>query len=160
MAPGGSRLGTEMEKLAALAYSAVAVVLCATPLVVSGCRGCGEARQSVIGAAQPGRLTPAVVAVTPVEPPSTPDAACAVVGAPSVDEGVVPLEVHFTAEGMCTAAQGTFTWDFGDGSAPGAEQNPVHVYQQPGSYTARVTLTDREHGVEDSDESPIEVTAR
>ncbi len=101
-----------------------------------------------------------MVAFTPVGAPSTPDAACAVVGAPSVDEGVAPLEVHFTAEGTCTAAQGTFTWDFGDGSAPGAERNPVHVYQQPGSYTARVTLADREHGVEDSDESPIEVTAR
>ncbi len=79
-----------------------------------------------------------------------------VVGYASLDTGVAPLEVHFSAEGLCTDADGTFAWDFGDATTT-HEQNPTHVYQAAGTYTARVTLTDPEHDAADSDE--VEVTA-
>jgi len=76
-----------------------------------------------------------------------------------VDEGVAPLSVQFSAEGMCTDAAGVFAWDFGDGSAPSHDQNPTHVYAKPGTYTAHVTLTDDEHNASDTDELPLTVTA-
>ena len=99
------------------------------------------------------------------EPVTTPQAAvapppaCAVVSGSSVEDGVAPLTVQFSAEGMCTDAAGTFTWNFGDGSVPSREQNPTHVYTTAGTYTAHVTLTDDEHGASDSDETPVTVTA-
>ncbi|RSK37167.1 DUF7948 domain-containing protein [Hymenobacter metallilatus] len=34
---------------------------------------------------------------------------------------------------------GSYTWDFGDGSPVSTEEAPTHVYQQPGSYTAKLT---------------------
>ncbi|MFZ1529724.1 MAG: PKD domain-containing protein [Ferruginibacter sp.] len=39
----------------------------------------------------------------------------------------------------------TFTWDFGDGSAPLVTDfpgNPVHIYQAPGNYTVILTIND------------------
>ena len=78
----------------------------------------------------------------------------------SVEEGVAPFEVQFSSEGMCTDAEGTFTWDFGDGSPPTHDQNPTHTYTSAGTYTARVTLEDPENKVKDSDEVPITVTAQ
>lgn len=60
---------------------------------------------------------------------------------------------------MCTDAEGVFTWDFGDGSAPVHEQNPVHTYEKPGTYKARVSLVDDAHDAHDADEAPITVTA-
>ena len=80
--------------------------------------------------------------------------------AADVDEGVAPLEVQFSSEGTCTETEGTFTWDFGDGSAPAHEQNPTHTYAAAGTYTARVTMEDPENKVTDSDELPIKVTAQ
>ena len=51
--------------------------------------------------------------------------------------GTAPLSVQFTD----TTAQSTsaHSWDFGDGETS-EEENPVHVYQDPGVYT--VSLTD------------------
>jgi PKD repeat protein len=82
-----------------------------------------------------------------------------VVASASVEGGVAPLTVEFSAEGMCTDANGVLTWSFGDGSAPTHEPNPTHIYTKPGSYTARVTLADDEHHASDSDEAPVTVTA-
>jgi PKD repeat protein len=35
----------------------------------------------------------------------------------------------------------TYAWDFGDGSAPSAELNPVHVYESFGDYTVTLVVT-------------------
>ena len=120
----------------------------------SGCRSCQSAPSSTDRPLHPALERSAALATPSVSP-----SGCAVVGAPSVETGTAPLEVHFTAEGMCTDAEGIFTWNFGDGSAPVQEQNPVHVYERPGTYTATVTLADPEHGARDTDEAPITITA-
>ncbi len=55
----------------------------------------------------------------------------------SPQEGQVPLEVSFT-----DASQGeimTRTWDFGDGTSS-EEKNPVHTYQEPGTYTVTLSV--------------------
>jgi hypothetical protein len=127
-------------------------------VVAGGCNSCQEARSpgAVPPPRQEERLHPAVEAAAS----SVPAPECAVVGAPSVERGVAPLEIHFTAEGMCTDAEGTFTWDFGDGTPPVEEQNPVHVYQEPGTYTARVTLTNRAQNARDTDAAAVVATPR
>ncbi len=53
--------------------------------------------------------------------------------------GNIPLEVHFTnlsSEGLYDAS----LWDFGDGETS-ADQNPVHIYTQSGTYTVKLTVT-------------------
>jgi len=50
----------------------------------------------------------------------------------------------------------SYEWDFGDGATSG-EPNPTHTYVEPGTYTARVTVTDA-GGEEASD--TVEVVAR
>jgi hypothetical protein len=37
----------------------------------------------------------------------------------------------------------TYIWDFGDGSTS-SEKNPTHIYEQPGTYTVKFTVTDAE----------------
>ena len=58
------------------------------------------------------------------------------------DEGAPPLTVKF--QGYVEEDEGgpwKFAWDFGDGSSS-TEQNPTHVYQKEGEYTASLTVTD------------------
>lgn len=45
-----------------------------------------------------------------------------------------------------TAAGFTYSWDFGDGTAPGTAASPNHVYATPGYYTASVTVRDKDGG--------------
>jgi PKD repeat protein len=56
--------------------------------------------------------------------------------------GTAQLTVNFTG----TAANGTppytWEWDFGDGSAKSAQQNPSHTYNDPGSYHVTLKVTD------------------
>ncbi len=52
--------------------------------------------------------------------------------------GPAPLTVTFDDES--TNGPTSWTWIFGDGGT-GAEQNPVHVYSQPGKYTVTLTAT-------------------
>jgi len=54
--------------------------------------------------------------------------------------GNVPLTVRFTDKsgGAPVAA---WNWDFGDGSAHNAEQNPTHIYISSGDFTVTLTVT-------------------
>jgi PKD repeat protein len=58
------------------------------------------------------------------------------------DEGAPPLTVKFTSTVEDATPPLTYKWDFGDGSAPGTEANPTHVYQKAGEYTATLTVKD------------------
>lgn len=53
--------------------------------------------------------------------------------------GCAPYDAVFT---NTSSAGQTFEWDFGDGSPVSNEVNPVHRYEQPGSYTVRMTAYD------------------
>ena len=82
----------------------------------------------------------------------TPDneAPNAVAGA-TPTSGLVPLDVAFSSTGS-TDDKGivSYSWDFGDGSAPSTEENPSHTYTTSGSFTATLTVTDEE-GLMDMD---------
>lgn len=54
-------------------------------------------------------------------------------------EGVQPLAISFTDRSVGTST--TWQWDFGDGTPLSNEQNPVHEYTQPGSYTVSLTVS-------------------
>ena len=60
--------------------------------------------------------------------------------------GPTPLTVDFTGSASYDADSDdlTFDWDFGDGTAHGTTENPRHVYTTAGTYTATLTVTDRE----------------
>jgi len=59
-----------------------------------------------------------------------------------VSSGDAPLEVRFTDGSTYTSRDNaTFSWSFGDG-ATSDEQNPVHTFTEPGTYTVILTLTD------------------
>lgn len=55
--------------------------------------------------------------------------------------GEIPLTVQFTADVTGGDAPIAFSWDFGDGQSS-IQQNPLHSYSSPGTYTAKVTVTD------------------
>ncbi|MFF9867310.1 ThuA domain-containing protein [Streptomyces sp. NPDC013953] len=58
--------------------------------------------------------------------------------------GKAPLRVAFSSAGT-TDADGdtlTYSWDFGDGSAPSTAAHPTHTYRRNGTYTATVTAED------------------
>ena len=60
--------------------------------------------------------------------------------------GPVPLEVHFTGHDSTDPDNPgplTYDWDFdGDGTYDSSAVDPTHTYTQPGSYTARLRVTD------------------
>jgi PKD repeat protein/type 1 glutamine amidotransferase len=72
--------------------------------------------------------------------------------------GEAPLPVAFTAAGEdADDDELTYSWDFdGDGTEDSTEQNPSHVYEQAGSYTAKVTVEDPD-GATGTDEVQITV---
>ena len=76
------------------------------------------------------------------------DALTVVVNEPPVadagrDQTVSSSEVHFDGTGSRDpdGKVAAYAWDFGDG-ASGSGPTPVHVYQSPGSYRVRLTVTD------------------
>jgi glucose/arabinose dehydrogenase/PKD repeat protein len=55
--------------------------------------------------------------------------------------GPAPFEVKFQASSPDAPANATYAWDFGDGTtAQGA--SVTHTYNEPGEYTAKVTVSD------------------
>ncbi len=61
--------------------------------------------------------------------------------------GASPLLVDFNAELTTDPNTGTqgldFVWDFGDGTPPALTPRVQHLYEDPGVYVARVTVTNR-----------------
>ncbi|MFC0845190.1 ThuA domain-containing protein [Streptomyces noboritoensis] len=58
--------------------------------------------------------------------------------------GQAPLRIAFSSAGT-TDADGdalTYTWDFGDGTAPSTAADPAHTYRKNGTFTATVTAKD------------------
>jgi PKD repeat protein len=53
--------------------------------------------------------------------------------------GIAPIEVSFTNE-ISKPQDFSFAWDFGDGNSS-AEQNPVHIFEEPGEYMVQLTVT-------------------
>ena len=60
----------------------------------------------------------------------------------SVTEGTAPLEVRFTTTVKSGKMPVIFTWNFGDGSETVYDQNPTHVYETAGVFTATLDATD------------------
>jgi len=58
--------------------------------------------------------------------------------------GPAPLEVDFSVWMISGGAGGPYRWwwTFGDGPSSSTQQNPSHLYLNPGNYTATVTVTD------------------
>ncbi len=58
--------------------------------------------------------------------------------------GVAKRALHFVGLGSLDpdADPLTFSWDFGDGSAPVSGYRSTHVYQAPGTYTLTLTVSD------------------
>ena len=72
-----------------------------------------------------------------------------------------PLTVQFDGSGSSDPDPGdvlTYHWDFGDGQSDdsGPVPNP-HVYENPGIYTARLTVTDQQGATNTSDPMTISV---
>jgi cytochrome c len=73
--------------------------------------------------------------------------------------GTAPLRVRFTADGSDPDGGSLrYSYQFGDGSPAAAGRRVTHTYAQPGTYSARVTVTDRQ-GAASSAQIEITVTA-
>lgn len=81
--------------------------------------------------------------------------------------GYAPATVQFNGSGSSTATLtppatsiASYEWDFGDGTpkVTGASPTTSHVYTSPGTYTARLKVTDNEGSAADSDETTRTIT--
>ena len=106
--------------------------------------GCGGSEEPAKTPAAP--ATPATTAqqgqAAPKPPAGAEEYELDVIVEGEPDEGAPPLTVKF--QGYVEEDEGgpwKFAWDFGDG-ATSTEQNPTHIYQKEGEYTASLTVTD------------------
>ncbi|MAS34256.1 MAG: hypothetical protein CL610_09620 [Anaerolineaceae bacterium] len=73
-----------------------------------------------------------ISAVEPIEPPTA-----AFESSPS--SGPAPLEVQFTNQSE--GDELTFEWNFGDGSEPSSDRDPLHIYENAGEYTVTLIVS-------------------
>jgi outer membrane protein OmpA-like peptidoglycan-associated protein len=72
--------------------------------------------------------------------------------------GTVPLAVELRGSGTDPDGQiARYVWDLGDGSSS-TQRALRHVYEKPGTYTARLSVTDND-GLQDSDSVKITASA-
>ncbi len=83
----------------------------------------------------PGGTSTAETSITATEPVAPPTAAFT----QDVNSGTAPLTVQFTNQS--TGEGLNYSWDFGDGSASSAENSPVHIFTNPGTYTVNLTVS-------------------
>lgn len=73
--------------------------------------------------------------------------------------GPAPLSVQFTDQS--TGSSITWRWDFdGDGAADSTEQNPSYTYEQAGTYTVALTVSDAVLPVSSTETKEAYVTAQ
>jgi PKD repeat protein len=72
------------------------------------------------------------------------------------DHGKAPLTAAFTVGVWGDTGQLKYVWNFGDGSKGSHEGSPKHTYKKPGTYTAKVKVTDSV-GMKGADEVEIDV---
>ncbi len=68
-------------------------------------------------------------------------------GGPYSAEANEPLQLDAS---KCKDPDGTvvfYRWNFGDGTSQILEENPIHIYQYPGTYTATLTIIDDNNSV-------------
>ncbi|MGV8109398.1 MAG: PKD domain-containing protein [Methanospirillum sp.] len=63
-----------------------------------------------------------------------------------IQDGLAPLTVSFKDKSSYTGV--SYLWDFGDNSTS-SDKDPKHIYQSPGSYSVRLTLTDGQGAILD-----------
>jgi glucose/arabinose dehydrogenase len=75
-------------------------------------------------------------------------------------EGSVPLTVQFSAAGSIDPDGDPLTllWDFGDRTPTSTEADPVHTYEAPGAYTARLTVSDGRTPMPGTDAATVPIT--
>jgi len=121
-------------------WSACALAL---PLALVGAAGCGGGSETKTATPTTTTQPRANAATTPPSTAEDEEYELDVIAEAEPDEGAPPLKVQFTAS--VEEEEGgpwKFEWDFGDGQKS-SEQNPTHVYQKVGEYTATLTVTDQ-----------------
>ena len=78
----------------------------------------------------------------------------------SPTSGAAPLEVKFTDNSVRNSKTNSeidyWKWEFGDGSTVTDKSNPTHTYKNPGEYTVKLTVQDKDYN-QDSTEMKITV---
>jgi|GEM_PF-2978799 len=72
------------------------------------------------------------------------------------NHGQPPLEVAFTSSASGGIPPYTYAWTFGDGGTS-TEASPHHTYASPGTYEARLTVTDADAPAQTAEASPVSV---
>ncbi|MCB9352753.1 MAG: PKD domain-containing protein, partial [Lewinellaceae bacterium] len=62
-------------------------------------------------------------------------------GHPSTAAGCAPFQVNFADASTAEAGIQSWAWDFGDGDSS-TDPNPTHLYEQAGTFTASLTISD------------------
>ena len=101
----------------------------------------GGTYTATVTARDPGGMTgTATVSIVVGNPPGNQAPTVQIAADPA--GGSAPLTVRFSASGRDPDGDPImYVWDFGDGGKAGGK-SATHTYAQPGTYTAKVTVTD------------------